>query len=127
MNLVLDTNAYSDFFRNVPRGVQVVNRATAVHLPVIAVAELQYGFALGQRTTENNRQLIEFLASPRVSILAPDFGTAEHYARVAAYLHRQGGLIPQNDMWIAALVLQHGYMLCTSDKHFERLPQIPRC
>jgi predicted nucleic acid-binding protein len=30
-----------------------------------------------------------------------------------------------NDLWIAALVLQHDLILCTSDQHFRQLPQIP--
>jgi predicted nucleic acid-binding protein len=34
--------------------------------------------------------------------------------------------LPTNDVWIAALVLQHGLVLCARDSHFDQLPQIPR-
>jgi tRNA(fMet)-specific endonuclease VapC len=45
---------------------------------------------------------------------------------VAAYrqLRRQGTPIPSNDLWIAALVLQHDLALCARDRHFDHLPQI---
>ncbi|MEW6431468.1 MAG: PIN domain-containing protein [Myxococcota bacterium] len=39
---------------------------------------------------------------------------------------RQGTPIPLNDVWIAALVLQHHATLFTRDSDFERLPQLPR-
>jgi tRNA(fMet)-specific endonuclease VapC len=41
-------------------------------------------------------------------------------------LRRQGMPIPTNDMWIAALVLQHSLVLCARDAHFEALPQLTR-
>jgi tRNA(fMet)-specific endonuclease VapC len=124
MNLVLDTNAYSDFQRDEPRVVDVIRTANRVYLPIIAIAELQYGFALGNKPLENRRKLSRFLSKPRVAVLEPDITTAEYYGEVAAYLHRHGGPIPQNDMWIAALTLQHGYTLCTADLHFQRLPDL---
>jgi tRNA(fMet)-specific endonuclease VapC len=41
-------------------------------------------------------------------------------------LRKQGTPIPTNDMWIAALVLQHSLVLCARDVHFDVLPQLPR-
>lgn len=34
--------------------------------------------------------------------------------------------MPTNDMWLAALVLQHNLALHARDKHFDHLPQIVR-
>lgn len=34
--------------------------------------------------------------------------------------------MPTNDMWIAALVLQHSLMLFDRDAHFDALPQPTR-
>lgn len=42
-------------------------------------------------------------------------------------LRRQGTAIPTNDLWIAALAVQHGLALCTSDAHFRHLPQLSVC
>jgi predicted nucleic acid-binding protein len=41
-------------------------------------------------------------------------------------LRKQGTPIPTNDMWLAALVLQHNLALHARDKHFDHLPQIVR-
>jgi tRNA(fMet)-specific endonuclease VapC len=41
-------------------------------------------------------------------------------------LRKQGTPIPTNDMWIAALVLQHSLILFARDVHFDALPQLPR-
>jgi predicted nucleic acid-binding protein len=41
-------------------------------------------------------------------------------------LRKQGTPIPTNDMWLAALVLQHNLALHARDKHFDHLPQLVR-
>ena len=69
----------------------------------------------------------QFLANRRVELLLPDAETTEHYARLFAQLRRQGTAIPTNDLWIAALAVQHGLTLCTGDAHFRHLPQLSAC
>jgi predicted nucleic acid-binding protein len=39
-------------------------------------------------------------------------------------LRWQGTPIPTNDMWLAALVLQHNLALQVRNEHFDRLPQL---
>ncbi|MGJ5820848.1 PIN domain-containing protein [Paludibaculum fermentans] len=34
--------------------------------------------------------------------------------------------MPHNDLWIAALALEHDLTLITRDRHFERIPQLLR-
>jgi tRNA(fMet)-specific endonuclease VapC len=41
-------------------------------------------------------------------------------------LRKQGTAIPTNDMWLAALVLQHNLVLHARDQHFDHLPQLLR-
>jgi len=52
--------------------------------------------------------------------------TTHHYASVYRQLRQQGTPIPTNDMWIAALALQHGLVVCARDRHFDQLPQLAR-
>ena len=59
-----------------------------------------------------------------VGILLPTLETAEHYARLFVQLKRGGMPLPHNDLWIAALVLQHNMRLLTRDQHFQRIPQL---
>jgi tRNA(fMet)-specific endonuclease VapC len=127
MNIALDTNAYSDFMRGNPARVQVVRTATRIHLPLFVLAELRAGFGAGTQQSTNASSLQRFLNSPRVSVLSPDEATTHHYARIWLQLRQQGVAIPTHDLWIAALALQHGLVLCTSDAHFQHIPQLPRC
>jgi predicted nucleic acid-binding protein len=39
-------------------------------------------------------------------------------------LKRAGSPVPDNDLWIAALALQHDLLLVTRDQHFQRIPQL---
>ena len=67
-----------------------------------------------------------FLRRPGVSALFADDRTTRHYAAVFRQLRSQGTPIPINDMWIAALVLQHDLVLHDRDRHFDHLPQLRR-
>jgi tRNA(fMet)-specific endonuclease VapC len=84
-------------------------------------------FAAGSREEENLRTLRQFLDSPRVSLLLPDEATTEHYARLFMQLRRQGAAIPTNDLWIAALALQHDLELCSADAHFQHVEALRLC
>ena len=59
-------------------------------------------------------------------VIFADDQTTHHYASVFRQLRKQGTPIPANDMWLAALVLQHNLALHARDKHFDHLPQIVR-
>ena len=39
---------------------------------------------------------------------------------------QRAAIEPHNDMWIAALVLEHNLVLHARDAHFDCLPQLPR-
>lgn len=127
MNIALDTNAYSDFMRGEADRVQIVRTARLIYLPLIVLAELRAGFAAGNQESTNASNLQRFLNSPRVQVLSPDEQTTHHYAQLYLQLRKKSVRIPTNDLWIAALVVQHNLILCTSDSHFQHLPQIPKC
>ena len=127
MNVALDTNAYSDFLRGTPSRVEIVRRANLIFLPLVVLAELRAGFAAGNREAENLETLGRFRASPRVSVLVPDEATTERYARIFLHLRQQGSAIPTNDLWIAALAMQHRVALCSSDAHFRLVAGLTLC
>jgi tRNA(fMet)-specific endonuclease VapC len=124
MRLALDTNRYVDLCKGLEPTVGLVAAADEVLLPFVVVAELRAGFALGKRSAENERVLRRFLAKPGVAILYADEQTTHHYAALFRQLRRQGTPIPINDVWIAALVLQHSLTLHHRDRHFDSIPQI---
>lgn len=126
MRIALDTNRYVDLCKGVGEAVRVVSTAESVFIPFVVVADLRAGFALGRRTSENERVLRRLLLKPGVSVLYPDDQTTHHYASAYRQLRHQGTPIPTNDLWIAALVLQHNLALHDRDRHFDHLPQIVR-
>lgn len=126
MRLALDTNRYSDLCNDDVTTMEAVESADEVWLPFIVLAELRAGFSLGGKAAQNEAILRRFLLQPKVEVLYADEQTTHHYASVYRQLRRQGTPIPTNDMWIAALVLQHSLTLCARDTHFDALPQLPR-
>jgi tRNA(fMet)-specific endonuclease VapC len=126
VRLALDTNRYVDLCRGNVSVVEAVELADEVWLPFIVVGELRAGFAVGSQGPRNEAVLRRFLLKSGVGVLYAGDQTTHHYGAVYRQLRKQGTPIPTNDMWIAALVLQHSLVLCARDAHFDALPQIPR-
>ena len=124
MRIALDVNRYRDAASGDPATRDVLSQAERIYVPFVVLAELRSGFLSGTRARENERALARFLKSPRVRVLLPDEQTSAHYAVLQHQLRRQGTPIPTNDIWIAALVIQHALHLCTRDRHFDHLPQV---
>lgn len=93
---------------------------------VCGLGELHAGFAVGNQGPRNEAVLRRFLLKPSVGLLYADDQTTQYYATVYRQLRKQGNPIPTNDMWIAALVLQHSLVLLARDAHFDTLPQLTR-
>src|ERR1700752_4349494 len=124
--MALDTNRYTDLCRGDASVVETVESADEIWLPFIVVGELRAGFAVGNQGPRNEAILRKFLLKPGVAVLYADEQTIHHYANIYRQLRKQGTPIPTNDMWIAALVLQHSLVLFARDAHFDALPQLPR-
>jgi tRNA(fMet)-specific endonuclease VapC len=126
VRLALDTNAYRLMMDADADAVRLVRSAERLFLPVPVLAELRFGFLNGTRGRENEATLIRFLDRPRVEVLRCDEETTVRYAELKMQLKKQGTPIPINDVWIAALTLQHQATLFTRDSDFERIPQLAR-
>ena len=126
MRVALDTNGYVGFCQGEKETVDLLEKADSIHLPFVVLAELRAGFAVGERGSENERILGLFLSKPEVHSLFADDQTTQQYASLYRQLRQQGTPIPTNDIWIAALVLQHGLTLHARDRHFDHLPQLLR-
>jgi tRNA(fMet)-specific endonuclease VapC len=126
VKVALDTNRYVDLCRGVAETVTLLEEAEAILLPFIVLGELRAGFAHGRRQAENEGVLRRFLLKDGVRVLFADDQTTHHYAAVFRQLRSQATPIPTNDMWVAALVLQHNLALHARDAHFDHLPQLVR-
>jgi len=106
--------------------VKTLELADEVWLPFIVLGELRAGFAVGSQGPHNEAVLGRFLMKPGIGVLFGDEQTTHHYAAIYRQMRKQGTPIPTNDMWIAALALQHSLVLCDRDAHFDSLPQLTR-
>jgi tRNA(fMet)-specific endonuclease VapC len=127
VRVALDTNRLTDLFRGDAELADRLGQCDEVWIPLIVLAEMKAGFLGGSQQSRNEAVLRAFLAKPTVGILLPARETAEHYARLFVQLKRAGTPIPDNDLWIAALALEHDLQLITRDEHFEQVPQLLRC
>ena len=100
--------------------------AEEVWIPLFALGEIKAGFQGGTQQRRNEGLLNRLLAKPTVGVLLPSRETADNYARIFVQLKRAGTPVPDNDLWIAAMVLEHDLVLITRDRHFERIPQVIR-
>jgi tRNA(fMet)-specific endonuclease VapC len=131
MRLALDTNRYTDLCRDADEVVTLVEHAETVFLPFAVLGELRAGFSLGKRGAENERRLRQFPIPDEAGGSSPVRGRPDHASLRRALslfrqLRRQGTPIPTNDLWTAALVLQHDLVLCDRDRHFDHLLQLTR-
>jgi len=126
MRVAVDTNRYVDLARGLPEAAERLKTAEAIFLPFTVLGELRAGFLGGKKRDEHERSLTIFLNSSRVEVLYADEVTTHHYSRLVFQLRRQGTPIPTNDIWTAALVVQHHLLLFDRDRHFDALPQLAR-
>jgi predicted nucleic acid-binding protein len=122
--ILLDTNAYAAFKRNVPDAIDIIRQAPLIAINSVVLGELLGGFAVGSREATNRQELNLFLSSSRVRLYAVDADTAAFYATVYLNLRKKGPPLPTNDMWIAATAMQHGMAVFTYDKHLQAVDSI---
>jgi predicted nucleic acid-binding protein len=122
VKVLLDTSAYSALRRGHQAVLEVMRRSETVAVSAVVLGELYSGFRAGDRWAENTAQLAQFLSKPSVRVLNVTEETALRYAEVDVYLRKKGRPIPRNDVWIAAVALEHGLQLLTLDDRFREIP-----
>ena len=126
MRVAVDTNRLTDLLQGDAQLAERLGVCDEVWVPLMVLGEIKAGFHGGTKRHRNEALLQRFLAKATVSVLLPSRETAEHYARIFVQLKHAGTPVPDNDLWIAALALEHDLTLITRDRHFERIAQLPR-
>ncbi|MCK5250334.1 MAG: PIN domain-containing protein [Spirochaetaceae bacterium] len=121
MTLVIDTNAYSAFFRGNRRVIDIMEDADELVLPSIVAGELISGFLQGSRKETNFSEFRSFLEQPGIRFLEMGLDEAEKYGLLVKNMREAANPIPTNDIWIAAAALSLGASLLTGDSHFEKI------
>ena len=119
---LLDTNIVIALFAG-DRAVEakVTNTENVALAPPI-IGELCFGAQKSEKATENLHRINMFIEQ---HILFPcDLETAQWYGIIKERLRRKGRPIPNNDIWIAAIAMQHDLTLVTRDSHFDEVESL---
>lgn len=116
---LLDSNIVIGLFADDPRIILEIRYAEEIFIPCIVIGELYYGAEKSVKTEENMKRIDEFVFSN--VILNCDGNTAKQYGIIKNRLREKGRPIPENDIWIAAIALQHNLTLITRDEHFKEV------
>lgn len=118
-SVLLDTNIIIALLGGDAGVESALHDCESVYLPAIALGELFYGAMRSSRAGENTSRIAEFAAASVV--LACDEQTARHYGSVKTKLRSAGRPIPENDIWIASIAVQHGLTVVSRDAHFRSI------
>jgi predicted nucleic acid-binding protein len=93
-------------------------------LPVIVIGEYRYGLARSRRRRSLSALFDELIRES--TVLSVGVPTAAAYAAVREALRAQGTPIPEHDVWISALAIEHGLDIVSRDTGFDRVAGIRR-
>ncbi len=126
MKILIDSNRFLDFCEGQPDVVDVFEQADLLVIPFVVLAEIRVGGLTVKRGEAQVRILHELVQQPGVRVAHSTDTTAHHYASLYARLRKAGTPIPTNDLWIAALAIEHSLVFYSRDAHFDLIPTIPR-
>ncbi len=119
---LLDTSVIIALFADDAAVKENLAKAGEIFIPSIAIGELYYGAWKSTRTQENLVRVNEFAIANVV--LECNSETARRYGEIKNALRVKGRPIPENDIWIAAIALQHDLTLVTRDAHFNEITNL---
>lgn len=122
--MILDTNALSAFVDGDTNVGAILGEQQRAAIPVIVLGEFRYG-VLGSRHRKTYEAWLDSHLK-RFDLWAITAETTLPYAQLRATLKRVGRPIPANDVWIAALAIQHRLPILSRDEHFDALPNVRR-
>jgi tRNA(fMet)-specific endonuclease VapC len=121
IDCTVDSTTLIDALRGkqLPHSISV--RFSQAGISHVALGELM----LGVLKSTNPQELARTVRAIRgMTLLHGDANTAIIYAGIRRDLERQGNMIPQNDIWIAAASIQADVPLISRDPHFRRISQL---
>lgn len=119
---LLDTNIVIALFAGEATVKDNLGKANDVFIPAIAVGELCFGAQKSERAKENLARVDDLAANSVV--LGCDVETARRYGEIKHTLRTKGRPLPENDIWIAAVAVQHNLTLITRDAHFGEVENL---
>ena len=119
---LLDTNILIALFANDESVRAHLAEAPEVFVPSVVIGELFYGAWKSQRIQENAKRIEDLILE--IPVLSCGIETARLYGQIKNTLRTKGHPIPENDIWIAAIALEHSLTLATRDAHFAEIADL---
>jgi len=119
---LLDTNIVIALFNEDPAVRTQLEDNPEIYLPSVVLGELRFGAGQSARPDANEARIDSFSAA--CTIVVVDAETAKQYGRIKGALREKGRPIPDNDIWIGAIALQHGLVVASRDRHFEEIENL---
>lgn len=119
---LLDTNIVIALFANDESVKERLEKAEEVFVSSMVMGELFYGAHKSARVGENISRIAVFAHGN--TILGCDVETSRLYGEIKYALSMKGRPIPENDIWIAAIAMQHGLSLVSRDSHFDEIDNL---
>ena len=119
---LLDTNIVIALFANETAVKDNLAKTDEVFVSSVVIGELCYGAQKSRRAKENLSRIDDFASSSLV--LGCDTETARVYGEIKNSLRLKGRPLPENDIWIAAIAVQHNLTLVSRDAHFSEIENL---
>ncbi len=121
ISCTVDSATLIDALRLHPSALAALANYSNIGISHVAFGELLVGaFKLSDST--EIAKISRMIAG--MTLLLGDGRTSALYARIRADLEKDGRMIPQNDIWIAASAIQADVPLISRDQHFRRISQL---
>jgi tRNA(fMet)-specific endonuclease VapC len=127
VHFLLDTNIISYLIEHRPpieRRLGRMNPASRLYTSTINEGELLFGLENAPPGRRSRLSKDISLVLSDLMIVPVDSRAAEAYAKIKHDLISRGGIIPDNDTWIAAVAMANDYTLVSHDAAFARIPDL---
>jgi len=98
--------------------------AKEIFIPAVVIGGLFFGAFKSTHTEENISRIEKFAFFN--TVLSCGAVTGKEYGRIKNLLKKKGSPIPENDIWIAAVAIEHDLALVTRDEHFTNIDGLRR-
>lgn len=115
--MLVDASVIIDFFKNDAKVTAILKQQRKIYLPAVALGELYLGAYRSANLSKHLAQIQTFINTCEVVFV--DAETSLQYAIIKTGLLAMGKPIPENDIWIAAIAMQHSLPVFTKDNHFH--------
>lgn len=119
---ILDTNIVVAWLNGDLSIAGKIDKAVDIYIPVIVAGELYYGALHSGQVQKNTEKITQLISLYHT--LSLDEETSLFCGKIKTELRKKGKPVPENDIWIAAIALQHKLPVVTKDRHFKEINNI---